>query len=646
MAKLMRISFPEEIKDPVTNILYYIYEPEPKTVPSVIAPPFKSQKENQDIRQNLAYSLFEQGKEINIPLIGTPGSGISSYLIAEALNRDEPVLLVSSNKNVYEIISKAVNKSNRKDPVNVVSILPAKKGCSKIQLDLEKYPKLYDIPIIPLPKIENGCKGCEFYESCKYTEILRVNPDSIDVIVISYEKLVALMLNPSPVSREIVKKITEVPNNVIFDECHTLELENIIRVTIAIQNQARSVFLEFNQFESLYERSQTIKDVITEFKNILSKDEVKTAISEILQQATDKKRWAEKHHRIVFHNNTIAPSTKQKLAMDMYKEMVDLVKKEHIKDNVTDIQILYDILSIIRSDQYSICASREKSYFSYLNVQITAVDTPRHEELKFFPRIVRAGKRVIFTSGTILDSTKYPQFFNTQVPVMWGAGGDPLDTNSKMLILPDIKKYDFIGKNSFCKNKNEIVENIEKIRAAHAEEEIGIVAMNRRLADELSDLFSPEDKTYIDYYNSKNHYIPSDCRILIAVGCADKPINTFDPATENEFESRRMYMESMHADTWKTWNMVKDSEGKEPCVVYSLGVTKKICKDIATWGKNRIVMVGKNGRGFTSDVVCRISRKDEIINKPKFGYELDKEFGGKCKNIDDIILSGKKWMSK
>ncbi|MDY0230767.1 MAG: hypothetical protein RBR90_11605, partial [Candidatus Cloacimonadaceae bacterium] len=401
---MIRVSFPEEIKDPVTNILYYVYEPKPKTVPRVIAPFFISQRENQDIRQTLAYALFEQGKEINIPLMGTPRSGISSYLIAESLNRDEPVLLVSSNKNVDEIIHEAVNKSNSKDSVNVVSILPAKKGCSKIQLDLEMYPKLYDIPIIPLPKIENGCKGCEFYESCKYTEILRVNPDSIDLIVISYEKLVALMLNPSPVSREIIKRITEVPKNVIFDECHTLELENIIRVTIAIQNQAGSVFLEFNQFESLYERSQTIKDVITEFKNILSKDEVKTAISEILQQAADKKRWAEKHHRIVFHNNTIAPSTKQKLAMDMYKEIVDLVKKGHIKDNIRDIKILYDIVSIVKSDQYSICVSSENGN---LNVQITAVDTARHEELRFFPKIVRSGKRVIFTSGTILDSTKY-----------------------------------------------------------------------------------------------------------------------------------------------------------------------------------------------------------------------------------------------
>ncbi|MEL7665597.1 MAG: hypothetical protein AAGU10_15955, partial [Methanosarcina mazei] len=633
MAKLMRISFPEEIKDPVTNILYYIYEPEPKTVPSVIAPPFKSQKENQDIRQNLAYSLFEQGKEINIPLIGTPGSGISSYLIAEALNRDEPVLLVSSNKNVYEIISKAVNKSNRKDPVNVVSILPAKKGCSKIQLDLVIYPKLYDIPIIPLPKIENGCRGCEYYESCKYTKILRVDPNSIDVIIISYEKLAALMLNPNPVSMEIIRKIRELPSNVIFDDCHTLELENIIRVTIAIQNQAGYVFLEFNQFESLYERSQTIKDVITEFKNILSKDEVKTAISEILQQATDKKRWAEKHHRIVFHNNTITPSTKQKLAMDMYKEIVDLVKKGHIKDNINDIKTLYDIVSIIKSDQYSICVSRENGN---LNVQITAVDTARHEELRFFPQIVRAGKRVIFTSGTILDSTKYPQFFNTQVPVMWGAGGDPLDTNSKMLILPDTKKYDFVGKNSFKKKENEIVENIKKIRTAHAEEKIVIVAMNKRIADELSGPFSNEDETYIDYYNSKNHYIPSDCRILIAVSCAYKPIKTFDPATKNESESRRMCMESVHADTWKTWNMVKDPEGKEPCVIYALGVNEKTCEDIATWGKNRVVLVGKDKKGFTYEVVCRTSCKEEVINKPKFGY--DKEFGGKCKNIDNIIL--------
>lgn len=640
MAKLIRISFPEEIKDPITNTLYYVYEPEPKTVPSVIAPFFRSQKENQDIRQNLAYSLFEQGKEINIPLIGTPRSGIPSYLIAEALNRDEPVLLVSSNKNVYEIISEAMNKSNRKDSVNVVSILPAKKGCSKIKLDLEKYPKLYDIPIILLPKIENGCKGCEYYESCKYTEILRVNPDSIDLIVISYEKLVALMLNPSPVSREIIKRITEVPKNVIFDECHTLELENIIRVTIAIQNQAGSVFLEFNQFESLYEKSQTIKDVITEFKNILSKDEVKTAISEILQQATDKKRWAEKHHRIVFHNNTIAPSTKQKLAMDMYKEIVDLVKKGHIKDNIRGIKILYDIISIIKSDQYSICVSHhENGNFA----QIAAVETPRYEELKLFPRIVRSGKRVIFTSGTLLDSTKYPQFFNTQVPVMWGAGGDPLDTNSKMLILPDTKKYDFIGKNSFKKKENEIVEIIKKIRTAHAEEKIVIVAMNKRIADELSGPFSKEDETYIDYYNSKNHYIPSDCRILIAVGCANKPIKTFDPATENETESRRMCMESVHADTWKTWNMVKDSEGKEPCVIYALGVNEKTCKDIATWGKNRVVLVGKDKKGFTYKVRCRTSLKDEKINKPKFGY--DKEFGGKCKNIDDIILRGKKWMS-
>jgi hypothetical protein len=43
-------------------------------------------------------------------------------------------------------------------------------------------------------------------------------------------------------------------------------------------------------------------------------------------------------------------------------------------------------------------------------------------------------------------------------PVMFGRGGDPMDTNSKMLILPDTKRYHAIGERSLSNRQEEILE--------------------------------------------------------------------------------------------------------------------------------------------------------------------------------------------
>jgi hypothetical protein len=192
-------------------------------------------------------------------------------------------------------------------------------------------------------------------------------------------------------------------------------------------------------------------------------------------------------------------------------------------------------------------------------------------------------------------------------------GGDPLNTNSKMLILADHKKYNAIGDRSRYILKDEIVRRIGEILHTYQGEPIEIVTVNRKEARALEKaLTEAGTPAKVDYYKSKRMIgVACQSRIMIAIGLAYKKANAFDP---NTWDSKRMLHEAIHCDTYQAWSRVKDSEGKDPSLVFALGCCIEDCENVSKWGFDRTVQVSDSLNGSKLDV--KVSCRKETITRP------------------------------
>lgn len=599
------------------------------TLPRVLEP-FESSRKNQDVRMSLAYALFEEVSRGNVLLMGTPRSGRTTSVIAESCNRAESVLVIEPLIRIAkETVRDALTQADLTETARKIIHIPSNRACKKIAAEIEVYPLLKELPILPLPEL---CYECNEYDECEYTEICRVTDSEIDVMTLTSHKLIALMLSPNSVSTEILKKIGRVSKNIVFDECHKLEREEVKRVTLSEHTTKGDFNHKFDQYESLRNEYKSITKVVDTFKEIVFREEIKKATEEVLSQAVTQNRVFEKHLRRLFPNDYGNVFERRGLVSGTHYEIIKLTKTLTYKEiNFGDVLKIYDMLAVVTSDRIAISAINRKGK---IEVQIVAADH-MHRELiiKFFDEMA-SKKRIILTSGSI-GSFDYGQLFTGKVnKVLWGRGGDPKKANSKMLILADHKTYTNKGKSSFRMNMEEIVESIVKIKREF--NKVKIFTMNAELAGEIEKALQDEwiylEKNDIDYYNSKSSMgVESDYRVMITVGLAHKPTNTYDAVTEDQEASYIMYQESMQADTWQAINRVKDPEGKKPSIVFMLGTNAELCKKVSAWGINRIIKVDTYSKRIKSEVLCRCQKMEQIASP-----EIKK-----CKSVDEMISIAK-----
>ncbi len=239
-------------------------------------------------------------------------------------------------------------------------------------------------------------------------------------------------------------------------------------------------------------------------------------------------------------------------------------------------------------------------------------------------------KRIILTSATICSYDYSKLFLGHVKPVsiMFGPGGDPLNTNSKMTILADNKKYNAVGDRSRHKMKGEIISRILEILHCYGDQDCIIIALGipeaESLESDLSNAGHPHSVTY--YKASEMMGVSAKQRVMIAIGLANKPSNAFDAISIDAKNSRRLLEESVHCDTWQAWSRIKDPEGKQPSLVFALGCCVEDCRNVVKWGFNRTVEIEetRNDAKKKVNVICE-KRK---ITEPSVL---------KCKSFDEML---------
>lgn len=590
---------------------------------------------NTDLRTATAHSIYAEYEEGVFLVPKTTRSGGTTSLLVESLNRNESVLVfVPTNKIADQTIVSEVGKhSSAKNP-NIIHI-PSNKSCFLNQDLCKLYPDLEKLPMLP---IGGNCDICSYNSKCSVTKILRNK--NCDGIVLTYHKIAALMMaslsRPNTMAEKILSKISVI-KNIVCDESHELQYGKSVSITV-YDTSKNDKWIDPDIYEPLNNDFKQLSKVVLQFKQLLDDPTFLNTTHELLNAAHDTNPW-DKHLSRKLKNNYCDISLNDqsdgiKAFSAAHAEIIELTKqRKKYNLSMRDILDLSTMLTIVTNDKLAV---RSMSSKGSVKVQIVSVD---HNFLKmiqlYLSSLQNKNKRIFLTSATIC-SYDHSQLFLSETRltnILFGDGGDPMGTNAKMLILADSKRLHSNGDRSIQNNKDQILDMITTILDNWGDENCTIITLSRTLAQKfeknLDDRGHPHSVTY--YKAPEMMGVTSASRIMIAIGAAQKPSNSYDVITDTQSASKILREESMHADTWQAWSRAKDPSAQTPSVVFAIGCSEDECQNIVTWGVDRHVEIEpySNGKRKQVNVIC----DGQTISKPQIK---------KCSKFKDMLLEAGK----
>lgn len=587
----------------------------------------QSPRKNQDKRMQTAFQIYDYFDSGNYLIHKTTRAGCTTALVAESLNRNEKfTCVVPTNWIADKTVVADSKKYSDLEDVDIIHI-PANHECLLNKLMCDACPDLKLLPILPLA---GSCGKCAQYDRCGVTAILR-NPDAKGVVV-TYKKLAALMLacdsRPNAMAADVLEVISQ-SRNMILDEVHDIQFGESTSFTVYDDKLFNRVNLD--KYNPMLSDFTYMRRVITQFAIMMKEDKIKNSIIEVLGGAQDESYW--KHHLNISLKNPspgiVDGENETKVIIGAYNEIIELTKeRKKYGLEMDDVLDLYKMMSIVMSDVISVNAIRDNGI---IKINLSAVDKSTVKMIQSYTMSMQSDKRRIFLTSATICSYDYGKMFMGGVPprkISFGTGGDPMNSNSKMLILADSKKYHVIGDRSLYNKKDEIIGRIIDILDGWGDENCIIITLNTseafKLKTALGEAGRPHDVTY--YKAPEMMGVSSDARVMIAVGIANKPSNSFDVVTTNTAESKRMLYESVHCDTWQAWSRVKDPAGKVPSLVFALGCTVEECQALTTWGYNRTLVVQPY-----------VERQKKVITVTCESGLISKPTVKKCKTFEEMF---------
>jgi hypothetical protein len=315
--------------------------------------------------------------------------------------------------------------------------------------------------------------------------------------------------------------------------------------------------------------------------------------------------------------------------------MIKAGDKSHYEMSVDYLAKLYIICDMYNAE--TIGASGVRSHDKY-EVKMFANTSTKLISLSEFFRYMQTlsefkDKTIIFTTATF-GSFDYAQLFNagTKVAdVIYGEDGDPLHTNSKMLVLPSGARLSKdTGKYSVKANIAEVIDHIHKDLELVSEDNYLVFCMSIEQAIAIQDAYKEkylQQKYYyvngikyekaephITYYGSKySTGVECNARYIRLVGAGYVPNQSIDDITLTVTERQIKIQERMAQQTYQALMRGKAPSGDFPSVVACGGIVFQELNNIITWGPGRTVHIGEiiNGQKIPITVTC-----DKYLSKP------------------------------
>jgi len=549
-------------------------------------------------------------------------SGFTTSAVIAAQELGMSILVISPTNRILNDTIQAASEGRS------VSI-PANISCLKIQEDLQSDKFLAQIPL-PLP----SCKDCEMYQNCPVTHILRIiHPVKViapekrrdkclitenssnysEVISVTYQKLVTLMLSKAKTAKKILRILSSI-NVILLDEAHTIALPAVVAVRAFTEIEIPKGFPALSKVNSKWLDFNRKKEL------------------DIKELAEEGNRGHVGRHlsKNVHINDTL--SFKQLVAA--WNELLNLAKRRK-ELGIEDSQILAlrDIISLLSGHFLALTYRKEKED-SGGSVYFAGNYWIAHRVLSEFLTKYGSHATQLYVSGTLVEP--HPNYYSelSGKIVRDVIFPDIRNTNKMMMINSDKWRLD---SHNFTEKLEEIVDRIVEIFSVHRDAGVYVMAPNALKAKIIRDMLKQKLRSnvpYVDYYRSDGTIgVSRTERVCIAIGLAELPSNTYDhlalgdSSDERWINSQKLRLESMQAATMQAWSRVKDPEGKDESLVYCIGVRADQIRDVVSWGPGRKLELveiksWKLPQGIAGRTpVFRVTVKD-LIEPPMISAEL------------------------
>ncbi len=416
------------------------------------------QRSNCDPRIMAAAEMYEQYNSGAYLLHKTTRAGCTTAMVAESLNRYEQFACVVPTNSIADTTIVEDAKKYSDVGVNKVIHIPSNKACRKNEELCEQYPDLQKLPILPLA---DKCDECEYRASCPVTEIIR-HPEA-EGFVLTYSKLVALMMASRAGlhtrAQDILDTISA-SRNMVFDEIHEMQYGRSTSLTI-YADQDLNKHIDINRYLEAMHKFSFLAELVLSFSRMLRSEEIQTSRFEVFQ-AANSDDFHRKHLRIT-HTNRWKPdkASSAKFAISCYNEIIELTKhRSEYGLYMQDILALYKMLNLVSSDRVSIHGVRDKGK---VRVRLGCLDWFYTGMIASYLMSIENDEKTIWLTSATICSYDYNKLFLNEErlqPVMFGGDGDPMDTNRKMLVLPDTKRYHTFGREGLWNKQEEIVGKV------------------------------------------------------------------------------------------------------------------------------------------------------------------------------------------
>lgn len=577
-----------------------------------------------------AIALLEDHPDGNIIVHKVTRAGMTTGVIAASADRREKMVVIVPTKKISTSTVLETARGYTEDMVEVMVRCPSNKECIKNKKLISRYPDMEALDLMPIGgEGGGGCRECDHYHECPHTEVLR---DDWIVCGLTYHKLYALGMNaeaakyrkkneeeePS-ISEQTWKEITSGTVNVLLDECHELQKGDKKEIPVAWKTKDGLVRHGLERYYRLMGGDfPHVSSVLKILQRMLDHKNVKEATDALFLDFETKKAGSKKMSKEILNTWNVEEEYEEVgserdvgYIMDIISETVELMKVRRdyglAPKDVAELQWYY---FLVTSPSIHIHAIREGRSIA---VKAVAVNHEFHRMIAKFIAEVQKNwkhKRTILTSATV-GSWNYKKLFPGGAKlrdVFFGHKGDPCDTSSRQFIFSDRWKLSAYGPYGLKNKLPEIIEGIKKISAFFgSEEKVTVVAMNTRqmgmLKGEIHSVPELHNVTVTYYKSDDTMGVQGKGRVMILVGIAEKPINSFDAIAPSKEESLRMLEEAVQADTYQALSRCKDPKGEKNSYVFGIGCTYEDLVKCVTWGTERkLIPKDENFREFDVEI--------------------------------------------
>ncbi len=580
-------------------------------------------KTSQDARIKECKKVYNQSKRHRcVQVFKVPRAGMTTSMIIALLQAGKKVLILEPTN---EIILTTLDNNMKRFYIDTTKV-PSNKYCPINQERIKENPLLGNLPYLYLP---TKCSECHFFKECPVTEILRV--DNPKVIASTYSKLDSLMMSESTfnntMSAQILAKMLAV-DYIILDEAHVLARPKDVRLEFANNfghdyiHKLRNILIKLGKENNI--DLMELERLLLNYLRIINSDIVLDT-QQSLSFLIDRKDNTKVHSK-TFPN----PHPNVALCVNLvqnedgtYSEPTDLndagaskaiyekiiLLSENIKGtgiSEIDITNLCSMLSLIQADHLTIHSQRKVEtdskgnfLYAYKVHDICAIDTLQQERLANF--LYRFNKKIILTSATFgsYDYTKILPYKPHKM--MFGDGGDVLNTYSKMYVYADSKTFTNDKRSPYhIKNMlDEIYSKCVNIFELYGDNDCIIFTKNKKDYHLIKKLFDKSPyKPAITYYNSPQTIgVECEKRVGIAIGLAYKPKHAFDYFASTPEESQIINLESLHSDTCQGLNRFKCPSAIDVSLLFVIGARLEDVKASFIYGIDRkIEIIGDDKR--------------------------------------------------